>query len=165
MKDYEEIPKGLAAGDARTIRLQTGIRGRSQSGKMSKREISVAGVAAKWTGRALAGLLLAFWGMFFVEHLSEWFLRADGRTPPAWVWWPMGFHFLMLVGLALMLKWDKAGTLVMVIGTAAFFSTMGWRQFPWIALLNLAPVVLFGLYWLAEWRARRPVTMQDQEDV
>lgn len=165
MKDYEEIPKGLAAGDARTIRLQTGIRGRSQSGKMSKREISVAGVAAKWTGRALAGLLLAFWGMFFVEHLSEWFLRADGRTPPAWVWWPMGFHFLMLVGLALMLKWDKAGTLVMIIGTAAFFSTMGWRQFPWIALLNLAPVVLFGLYWLAEWRARRPVTMQDQEDV
>jgi hypothetical protein len=165
LKDYEEIPKGLAAGDARTIRLQTGIRGRSQSGKMSKREISVAGVAAKWTGRALAGLLLAFWGMFFVEHLSEWFLRADGRTPPAWVWWPMGFHFLMLVGLALMLKWDKAGTLVMIIGTAAFFSTMGWRQFPWIALLNLAPVVLFGLYWLAEWRARRPVTMQDQEDV
>jgi hypothetical protein len=77
----------------------------------------------------------------------------------------MGFHFLMLVGLALMLKWDKAGTLVMIIGTAAFFSTMGWRQFPWIALLNLAPVVLFGLYWLAEWRARRPVTMQDQEDV
>ena len=77
---------------------------------MSEREISVAGVAAKWTGRATAGLLLAFWGMFFVEHLSEWFLRADGRYPPLSVWWPMGFHFLMLVGLALMLKWDKAGT-------------------------------------------------------
>ncbi len=133
---------------------------------MSEQQISVAGVAAKWTGRATAALLLAFWGMFFVEHLSEWFLRADGRYPPLSVWWPMGFHFLMLVGLALMLKWDKAGTLVMVIGTAAFFGTIPhWNRFPWIALLNLAPVVFFGFYWLADWRARRPVAVQDREEV
>jgi hypothetical protein len=125
---------------------------------MSEREISVAGVASKWTGRATAALLLAFWGMFFAEHLSEWFLRADGRYPPLSVWWPMGLHFLMLVGLALMLRWDKAGTVVLVIATTAFFGMiMGWRRFPWIALLNLAPVLFFGFYWLAGWRAKTRV--------
>jgi len=39
------------------------------------------------------------------------------------------------------------------------------RRFPWVALLNLAPVVFFGFYWLAGWRVRPPVTMQDREEV
>ena len=110
------------------------------------------GAAGKWTGRALSLLLLLFWGAFFVEHLSEWFLRPDGRYPPPWVWRQQCFHFVMLAGLALMLKWDKAGTAVMAAGTVAFFGFIGFRGFPYIALLNLLPVAFFAVYWLARRR-------------
>ncbi len=110
--------------------------------------------AGKWGGRLTALLLLLFWGMFFVEHLSEWFLRGDGRYPPAWVSVHELFHFVMLAGLAMMLKWEKAGALVMIIATVAFFGGIGFHGFPWIALINLAPVGCFGIAWLAEWRLR-----------
>jgi hypothetical protein len=110
----------------------------------------VLGATGKWLGRSTALLLLLFWGMFFVEHLSEWFLRADGRYPPAWVWVQQGFHFVMLAGLAMMLKWEKSGALVMAVGTTAFFGGIGFRGFPWMALINLVPIGCFSIYWLAE---------------
>jgi hypothetical protein len=36
--------------------------------------------------RLCAAVLFLFWGGFFLEHLQEWFLRADGLLPPASVW-------------------------------------------------------------------------------
>ena len=103
-----------------------------------------------WAGRVTAGLLFLFWGAFFVEHSAEWFMRSDGRFPPAWVAVQHGFHFLMLVGLAAMLKWDKVGAVILTLSTFAFFGFIGLRGFPWIALLNLIPLLGFGLYWWAE---------------
>ena len=108
----------------------------------------------KWSGRLTALLLFLFWGAFFVEHLSEWFLRAGGRFPTAWVWVQQLFHFAMLVGLGMMVKWDKLGSAVMLAGTVAFFAGIGVGEFPWIALINLVPVGCFGVYWLSEWRPR-----------
>jgi hypothetical protein len=102
---------------------------------------------AKWAGRGMALLLLLFWGAFFVAHLSEWFLRGDGRYPPPFVWLGQALHFAMLAGLGMMLKWDKAGTVVMLLSTAAFFANAGFRSFPFIALINLAPVACFAAYW------------------
>lgn len=109
----------------------------------------VLGAAGKWGGRLTALLLLLFWGMFFVEHLSEWFLRGDGRYPPAWVWVQQVFHFVMLAGLAMMLRWDKLGAIVMIMGKVAFFGGIGFRGFPWIALVNLVPIGCFSIAWLA----------------
>ena len=103
----------------------------------------------KWGGRLTAVLLVLFWGGFFVEHLSEWFLRSDGRYPPPWVWVQQGMHFLMLAGLAMMLKWPRLGTVVMVLATIAFFSSIGMNRFPYFALINLVPVAFFTVYWLA----------------
>jgi hypothetical protein len=79
---------------------------------------AISGATGKWTGR-LTALLLLFWGMFFVEYLSEWFLRSDGSYPPAWVWGGQFLHLVILIGLGMMLKWDKPGTVVMVAGTPA----------------------------------------------
>jgi hypothetical protein len=107
------------------------------------------GTMGLWFGRVTAGLLFLFWGAFFVEHTAEWFLRGDGKLPPAWVAAQHGFHFLMLVGLAAMLKWERAGAVILTVGTLAFFGGIGVRQFPWIALLNLIPLLGFGAYWLA----------------
>lgn len=107
------------------------------------------GTVGLWSGRVTAGLLLLFWGAFFVAHTAEWF-RGDGRFPPTWVLRQHGFHFLMLVGLATMLKWDKLGAVVLTLSTCAFFVFLGFRGFPWIALVNLIPLVCFGVYWAAE---------------
>lgn len=103
----------------------------------------------KWGGRLTALLLLLLWGAFFVEHVSEWFMRPDGRYPPPWVWVGQVLHFLILVGFGLMLKWDRLGTVVMLIATIAFFSSIGMNRFPYFGLINLAPVAFFTVYWLA----------------
>ncbi|HWQ55828.1 MAG TPA: hypothetical protein VN442_19225 [Bryobacteraceae bacterium] len=101
----------------------------------------------KWAGRATALLFLLFWGAFFVEHLSEWFLRRDGNYPPPFVWIAQLLHFSMLVGLGLMLRWEKLGTAILAAGTVAFFASIGVRSFPKIALVNLVPMACFAIYW------------------
>lgn len=108
------------------------------------------GTMGLWFGRVTAGLLFLFWGAFFVEHTAEWFLRGDGKFPPVWVAVQHGCHFLMLVGLAAMLKWDRAGAVILTVSTFAFFGGIGFRGFPWIALLNLIPLLGFGAYWLGQ---------------
>jgi hypothetical protein len=53
----------------------------------------------------------------------------------------------MLVGLALMLRWDRLGAVVTALGTTAFFAALGFRVVPWIALINLLPVACFAVAW------------------
>jgi hypothetical protein len=105
------------------------------------------GTAARWLGRAAALLLLLFWGAFFVEHLVEWFLRPRGAYPPPRVWVAQFLHFAMLAGFAMMLRWELAGAVVMASATVLFFARAGMRGFPWIACVNLLPVVFFAAYW------------------
>jgi hypothetical protein len=110
---------------------------------------SILAFTGQWGGRTTAVLLFLFWGSFFANHLSEWFLRTGGTYPPAWVWGQMFAHFAMIAGLALMLRWDRLGSLVVVVATAILFGGIGFHSFPYIALVNLIPVVLFSLRWMA----------------
>lgn len=105
-------------------------------------------LAFKWAGRVVAIVLVLFWGAFFVEHLIEWFLRPDGALPPPSVWISQALHATMLVGLAMMLKWVRLGALLTVLATVAFFATIGCNRFPFIALVNLAPIGLLGVHYL-----------------
>jgi hypothetical protein len=116
-------------------------------------DISPASIA-RWTGRIFATLLFLFWGSFFVEHLAEWFLRGGGQYPPVRVWIAQALHFAMLVGLALLWRWERIGTVVLLAATVAFFSIIGLRTFPWIALLNVIPVLCFTLSWVLPGRPR-----------
>jgi hypothetical protein len=101
-----------------------------------------------WIGRGLALLLFLFWGAFLVEHVSEWFLHPAQGLPPARVWVAMLFHLAMLVGLLLMLKWDRVGSAVTLVATVAFFAVIGMNRFPYLALLNLVPLPFFAAAWL-----------------
>ena len=112
-------------------------------------------VACRWLGRSLALLLFLFWGAFFVEHLAEWFSRPQAAPPPLWVWVAQGLHLVMLIGLALMLRWERLGAIVTALGTTAFFASIGVHRFPFIALLNLLPIAGFAIAWsLGTSRAR-----------
>jgi hypothetical protein len=42
--------------------------------------------------------------------------------------------------------YPKAGALITVAGTVLFFSWIGFLEFPYIALLNLIPVILIGIH-------------------
>ena len=94
----------------------------------------------KWTGRLFASLLFLFWGAFFIEHLLEWFMHPDQGLPPAWVWLSQFLHLTMIIGLAMMVRWDRLGAIITIIGTVVFFSSIGYHGFPFIALLNVIPI-------------------------
>jgi hypothetical protein len=103
-------------------------------------------VGALWLARICALLLFLFWGAFFLEHLQEWFLRQDGRLPPPSVWMGQLLHLAILVGLGLLIfrpVWRAALT---VIATVLFFSVIGYKGFPYMALLNLPPVMFALVY-------------------
>lgn len=109
----------------------------------------------KWLGRLTALLLLLIWGAFFVEHLFEWFLDPSGELPPGSVWLSQFFHLAIVVGLALMIRWDKLGAVVTVMATTAFFVSIGNRGILPFALINLVPIACFGACWLAAHRSNR----------
>jgi hypothetical protein len=91
------------------------------------------------------------WGAFFLEHLSEWFLNSGGSRPPAWVWAQQVAHGLMIVGLAMLWHWERAGTLVTLVGSAAFFGPILGGVGLELPLLNLAPLLCLGLAaWLEQ---------------
>jgi hypothetical protein len=62
----------------------------------------------------------------------------------------------MLVGLALMLRWDRLGAVVTALGTTAFFASIGVYRFPWIALLNLLPIGGCAVAWSLHRPPARP---------
>ena len=93
----------------------------------------------------MALLLALVWGSFFFAHIIEWFPNAGGEFPPWFVWAAQFFHFTMLAGLVLMLKWEKLGALVMLIGTVAFATRDADLLF--IIPVNLVPIVFFSIYW------------------
>lgn len=104
-------------------------------------------LVASWIARLFALLLCLFWGAFFVAHLREWFFGDSGVLPPTKVWIGQFLHLVMIVGLAILIFWPRLGAVVTILGTASFFSSIGMKEFPWIALMNLIPiafVVFFG---------------------
>ena len=103
-------------------------------------------VGALWLARICALLLFLFWGAFFLEHLQEWFLREDGRLPPFGAWVGQFLHLAMLVGLGLIIFRPGWGAIVTVVGTVSFFASIGYKGFPYIAFLNLPPVVFAAVY-------------------
>lgn len=108
--------------------------------------------AALWTGRGLSLLLFLFWGAFFVEHMGEWFIAPKQGYPPPRIWVAQALHASILAGFLMMLRWDRLGTAVMAVSTIAFFSLIGMNRFPWVALVNVAPLPFFIFYWLSTWR-------------
>jgi hypothetical protein len=99
-------------------------------------------LATLWMARICAVAMFLFWGAFFVEHLQEWFFRPDGRLPPPSVWRGQALHLAMLLGLATIIFRPGWGAIITTAATVAFFASIGMRGFPYLALLNLPPVLL-----------------------
>lgn len=112
---------------------------------------STPSLTACWLTRLFALLVCLLWGAFFVKHLQEWFLGGSGALPPFKVWIGQLLHLVMILGLAMIIWWPSRGTVVTIVGTVFFFSWIGMKEFPYIALLNLLPIAFV----LVSWALRR----------
>ncbi|MDX2029293.1 MAG: hypothetical protein SF339_01390 [Blastocatellia bacterium] len=103
----------------------------------------------RWIARAFSIVLFLVWGAFFVEHLS-WFF-GSGERPPANVWLLQAVHLLLLVGLLLALKWEVAGSVLIILSALVFFSQAAGERFLLMYTVTIVPAVLFLVCW---WRTR-----------
>ena len=90
--------------------------------------------------RVLAILLFLFWGAFFLEHLSEWFIKPFPQTPPPTVWLRQALHLTLLIALLISLKWHLFGSILIIISAALFFPAKG--ALPWLFVI-IAPALVF----------------------
>jgi hypothetical protein len=92
---------------------------------------------ASW---ALAALVLAFLGPFFVEHLGEWFLSGSGMPPPR-VWVAMTGHLAILAGCLALVFLPRAGSALLAAGVAVFMLAIFDADVLWIGAVALSPAV------------------------
>jgi hypothetical protein len=99
----------------------------------------------RWIARLSAAVLFLFWGGFFVEHLTEWFIAPLPRTPPPAVWLAQLLHFLILAGLVIGWRWELAGGLLVIAASVLFFIDKA----PLFIPLTIVPGILFLFCWYA----------------
>lgn len=108
-------------------------------------------VALKWIRRLGALLFAGLLGAFFIEHIGEWYTHPDQGFPPAWVGGVMLAHLAMIIGLLTLLRWERLGSLITVLGTLAFLGIFALARhtmhLPYIVLYCLAPVGIVALEW------------------
>ena len=106
----------------------------------------------RWLGRALAICVFLFWGGFFVEHLQEWFVKPFPNHPPLKVCAGMALHFLLLVGLLIVLRWELAGGLMVIAAAFTFFYHISGSPFSLYFGLTALPALLLLFCW---WHDRK----------
>ena len=105
----------------------------------------------RWIARAISIALFLVWGAFFIEHLS-WFF-GSGERPPATVWLLQAVHLLLLAGLILALKWELAGSVLIIVSALIFFSQAAGERFLPFFAITIVPAFLFLVCW---WKTRGP---------
>ncbi len=91
--------------------------------------------------RAFSVLLFLLWGAFFVEHLA-WFTKS-GQWPPAFVWIQQAAHLMLLVSYLVSLKWERAGSLMILLMALAFFAPIAGDRFIQLYAISIVPACLF----------------------
>lgn len=106
-------------------------------------------IDARFIARTMSVLLLLFWGSFFVNHLS-WFASVPSKVPPATVWLLSILHLSLLVSYALSLRWERTGSVGIILCSTLFFSlTAGYNALPFI-IVSISPAMVFFYIWKKE---------------
>jgi hypothetical protein len=108
---------------------------------MNNEDFALSAIRA--SARMLAVALFFFWGAFFVEHLWQWFIEPLPQTPPASVWIAQLLHFLLLAGLVIGFKWERAGGVLVIVASVLFFSDKA----PVFIPISILPGVLYLYCW------------------
>ena len=104
---------------------------------------------ARKTGRILSLALFLLWGAFFVEHLTWFFVEVD-NNPPVQIWFAQVSHFFLLIGYLLTLKWERIGSVFIVVNAVLFFGfAAGVNSIPFV-IVSVFPVMLYAFCWKKE---------------
>jgi hypothetical protein len=104
--------------------------------------------------RAASLALFLVWGSFFFEHLV-WF-EDPATWPPPRVWLTQGLHLTLLLGYLLSLFWERLGSVLIAVGSVAFFGLTGGVDALTFAFVSLLPVPFYALGWLSRPGSPRP---------
>ncbi len=131
-------------------------KGRSSNSGHSINKVVVT--VLKWLRRVTAAALFLLWGAFLLEHIQEWYMHPAQGFPPWWVGLSMVCHLGVLVGLLVILRWDRLGALITLLATLGFLGAIALGKgntsnLPAIVLVNLAPVGFAVLSWLLSKRS------------
>ena len=99
-----------------------------------------------WLARLWAASAFCFWGLFFAEHVGEWFVNAE-TYPPAKVWFAMLLHFGLLVSLLIGWRWELAGGVLSISSTLFFFYYINAGSSGATSFLMMATLIP-GMLWL-----------------
>ena len=112
---------------------------------------------ARTAGKILSIALFLLWGAFFIEHLS-WFFVEVNTSPPVKIWFAQCSHFFLLTGYLVTMKWEKIGSVLVVVNAVLFFGyAAGVNAVPFI-IVSLFPVMLFAFCWMKERRIHSTVS-------
>mgnify|MGYP001451816821 CR=1 FL=1 len=103
----------------------------------------------RWLGRGLGLIIALFWGIFFIEHVHEWYIhRATSAFPPLWVTLAMIAHGGMILGLFALMRWEKIGVVLTACSTLAFFFLcIAGARAPWLVMINFVPIGFVAMSW------------------
>lgn len=101
----------------------------------------------RWIARLLATLMFIFLGVFFLEHLVEWFLHSGGQ-PPTFVYILQALHLGMLVGYIIAWKWELAGAIVIEASSLTWTIIINAPAAWIISSINLVIAALFFFAWM-----------------
>ena len=104
-------------------------------------------------GRIFSIILFLLWGSFFVEHLS-WFVGTVSGTPPFKIWLAQISHGMLLVGYLLSLRWERTGSVLIVVTAFCFFGFAAGKNAVAFIAVSMFPVMSYSVCWVKE-RYRR----------
>ncbi len=110
----------------------------------------------RWMARLWAAGLLLFWGAFFLEHTSEWFIRPPREWPAVEVLGLHLVHLIFLTGLLVGWRWELAGGILVLIAATVFFPIVGGTNGGWFWAFSSLPGILWIFLTLCR---QRPLTM------
>ena len=96
----------------------------------------------RWLARLWAAALLLFWGAFFVEHTTEWFVHPHD-WPPMEVALLHAAHFLLLLGLLVGCRWELLGGIVALAAAILFFPQVSEKNAVVFLMLSVGPAALW----------------------
>ncbi len=108
----------------------------------------------RWTARILGICIFLLWGAFFIEHLVEWFIvpLSQSQVAPWHIWLGQIFHFIMLAGFIVALKWEFSGSMLIIIGAFALFVDKAGSRFLSYFTVTIIPAIMYLFCW---WKTRK----------
>ena len=101
---------------------------------------------ARWIGRALSAILFLLMGAFFLDHLGLLLGLEEGNLN--YLLRIQILHFALLTGYILILKWERLGSIVIVLSALLFFYFTVGTSFWLFVFICISPVFFFGYSWI-----------------